>query len=225
MIINRKETYNVCGIYGIINIINNKIYIGRSYNIYKRLVHHRSTLKSKSKDENRHLINSWYKYGADNFKTVVIEVLDRDEDLLKNRELYWMNYYTSLDRRCGYNLRSDNSDESNIVSDETKKLMSKSQLESYKNNPSRATKIGNRSKIFWRDNPNVKLIMSDNVSKAKQKMNCFYQYDKNMNLIKIWNSVEDILQQNPSWKWQNIYAVCNGYKPTIYGFIWRKIKK
>jgi len=40
----------------------------------------------------------------------------------------------------------------------------------------------------------------------------------------MWFSVEEIIKFNPNYKWQNIYAVCNGYKPTMYGYIWCKIK-
>lgn len=28
---------------------------------------------------------------------------------------------------------------------------------------------------------------------------------------------------NPSYKRHNIYAVCSGEKPTIYGYIWKKV--
>jgi hypothetical protein len=31
-----------------------------------------------------------------------------------------------------------------------------------------------------------------------------------------------IIKANPNFKWQNIYSVCNGYKPTYMGFIWKK---
>lgn len=35
----------------------------------------------------------------------------------------------------------------------------------------------------------------------------------------------DFLNNYPYYKWQNIYSVCNGYKPSIYGYIWRKESK
>ena len=43
-------------------------------------------------------------------------------------------------------------------------------------------------------------------------------------LIKIWDSVHDILTANPNWKRHNIYAACSGEKPSIYGYKWKKIK-
>ena len=76
---------------------------------------------------------------------------------------------------------------------------------------------------YWKNNPEAKKEMAKKVSIKKQKYN-FEQYDLNNNLIRTWNTINEIIENNPNYKWQNIYAVCNGYKPTIYGYIWRKIK-
>ena len=100
--------------------------------------------------------------------------------------------------------------------------MSESTIEYYKNPENRA-KTGKASSNFWKNNPNIKDEMRKKVKLAKRKYK-FEQYDKQMNLIRVWNSIDEIKNHNPNYKWQNIYAVCNGYKPTIYGYIWRKIK-
>jgi hypothetical protein len=53
-----------------------------------------------------------------------------------------------------------------------------------------------------------------------------YQYSKDgKTLIKIWNKVKDIIVENPSYKIHNIYSVCSGAKPTIYGYKWIKVLK
>ena len=70
-----KRDLNKCGIYCIRNIVNNKVYIGKSKNIYTRMMQHVYNLQVKSKDENRHLINSWHKYGRENFSYYVIEYI------------------------------------------------------------------------------------------------------------------------------------------------------
>ena len=67
--------------------------------------------------------------------------------------------------------------------------------------------------------------MSIAVSNAKKKKNCFDQLSRDGVFIKTWDSVEDILNANPNWKWQNIYSVCNGYKPTYMSFKWVKREK
>nr|DAG88575.1 MAG TPA: intron associated endonuclease [Crassvirales sp.] len=53
-----KNDLNKCGIYCIRNIVNQKVYIGKSKNIYTRICTHISSLRRKTKDENRHLINA-----------------------------------------------------------------------------------------------------------------------------------------------------------------------
>ena len=41
-------------------------------------------------------------------------------------------------------------------------------------------------------------------------------------LIKKWETITDILKENPTYKKHNIYAVCSGEKPSMYGYIWEK---
>lgn len=118
-----------CGIYLIRNIINGKVYIGKSNNIYKRIVCHKSALTRKSKKhENEHFINAWHKYGAENFAYTIIEECKFDE--LKERELYWIDYYNCLDRNYGYNFRYD-SESGMIPNAETRKKYSEAQIKRY----------------------------------------------------------------------------------------------
>ncbi len=75
----------VSGIYKITNIINNKIYIGSSKNIYYRGKGHLSDCR-KNKKQNPILQNAFNKYGEDNFIT---EILEETTNLLE-REEYWI---------------------------------------------------------------------------------------------------------------------------------------
>ncbi len=63
--------------------------------------------------------------------------------------------------------------------------------------------------------------MAKKVSEKKMKYD-FYQYDKRNNFIKKFDSVKQIIAEYPNYKWQNIYSVCNGYKKSYMGFIWKK---
>lgn len=218
----RKRDLKRCGIYAIRNKINNKYYVGKSINIYERMRQHINKLNKTSKDSNFHLNKSWFKYGRDNFEYIILEDIELNDDLLKQQELYWILKLKSNQRNFGYNLRLD-SETKCILSKETKKRMSKGTLLYYKNNPKVKIEIGKKSKKFWKENPEIKSQMAKNVSKAKHKYK-IQQFDKQLNFIKEWFSVEDIIKVNPNYKWQNIYSVCNGYKPTIYGYVWRKIK-
>lgn len=219
---------NMCGIYCIRNTINQKVYIGKSINIRQRIWNHISNLNSKNnKSENQHLINAWWKYGRDNFEYFVLEIIDKDqeniENIFKDKELFWMDYYKSYDRSKGYNLRRDSSTKM-IVHEETRKKYSLAQTKRYSNNEERI-KTGLKSSEFWKNNPEIKEQMSKKVSNKLTKY-LIYQYSKDgKTLIRIWNKVKDIIIENPTYKTHNIYSVCSGAKPTMYGYRWIKVLK
>lgn len=48
-----------------------------------------------------------------------------------------------------------------------------------------------------------------------------YQYDKNNNLIKIWDSATDIIDFLQKGTSSNIRACCRGRQKTAYGYIWK----
>ena len=118
-----KDHKGKCGIYCIKNTLNSKVYVGKAKDIYNRIREHIRLLRNKSKDENRHLINAWFKYGEDAFEYFIIEEFEFNEETLKIRELYWIDEYKSTDREFGYNLRRDSSTQM-IVHEETKLLLS-----------------------------------------------------------------------------------------------------
>lgn len=85
------------GIYRILNIINNKIYIGSTFNLKKRKKRHLSDLK-RNVHPNNHLQAAFNKYGVDNFKLEVIELVPRLEcesklDFKKRLVDYKEQYY------------------------------------------------------------------------------------------------------------------------------------
>ncbi len=220
----------ISGIYCIYNKINNKKYIGKSKCIHKRIKQHITSLNRRSKDENCHLINSWHKYGRINFDYCIIEELDFDEKRLKDRELYHIINNKSLDRDYGYNLRLDSSTKTNVL-DETRIRLSISQKEFILNNPSLHEKRQELSRLaikkkmkFLNNNPELK----NEVYLNQSILTCKYyidQYTKNNEFVKRWKSMKCILNENPSYKRHNIYAVCSGEKPSMYGYIWKKVLK
>ena len=89
-----------CGIYKITNKINGKSYIGCSKNIEHRWIAHKSeAILDHNPQYNYSIHKAFRKYGLDNFKFEIIELIPEDE--LFNREQYWIKYYNSYIK--GYN--------------------------------------------------------------------------------------------------------------------------
>lgn len=76
------------GIYCIINVKNNKRYVGSSINIRRRLWCHRACLRHNN-HENPYLQNAWNKYKEEGFDFYIIEACDSDK--LLEREQYYIN--------------------------------------------------------------------------------------------------------------------------------------
>ena len=91
-------------IYKITNKINNKIYIGQTYNktIYDRFNRHIKEACPKSKS---YIDRAISKYGEENF---ICELIDTANSLneLNQKEIYWISYYNSINHNIGYNLTS-----------------------------------------------------------------------------------------------------------------------
>lgn len=214
---NRKD-WKKAGVYCITCIVNNKKYIGCSKNIYSRINNHKYSLEKQSlKQENQYFIDDFKKYGYEKFNYEVLEYTSKN---LKDKEFYYINLYDTINREKGYNLRRDNSKNGMIPLEETRKKYSEAQRERFSKKEER-DKIGKRFSKFWKENPNIKERMVDKVSKALTKYKIL-QYTKNGEFIKEWNRVKDIIKENPTYKVHNIYAVCSGEKPSIYGYVWKK---
>ena len=160
------------GIYVIKNLINNKIYVGKSKNIYKRMHQHLYDVKTESRNnnENCHLLNSIKKYGLDNFDYYIVESFDENlenlEELLYDSELFWMNELDCLNPEIGYNLRYD-FDSKCFVSDKTRQKISNRVKFEWETGI--RDEHSNKMKDYWKDNNERKLEQSKIMSKNKTK--------------------------------------------------------
>jgi predicted GIY-YIG superfamily endonuclease len=105
---NLKE-YNkipaVSGLYQIINIVNNKMYIGSAVNLRRRIHKHYYEL-NKGVHVNEHLLRAFVKYGIENFEINFFTMAISHKELLE-REKQAIIKYNVLQQ--GYNLMLDNS--------------------------------------------------------------------------------------------------------------------
>ena len=90
------------GIYKIVNKINNKVYIGQSININKRIKEHFWKAQcEKDVSYNSVLHSAIRKYGKENFEWEIIEECDIEE--IDEKEKYYIQFYNSLAPK-GYNI-------------------------------------------------------------------------------------------------------------------------
>jgi group I intron endonuclease len=91
------------GIYKITNKVNGKFYIGSSYDIEERWVVHKQYLHGNY-HVNPKLQHAWNKYGEDNFVFEILEEVEAKQDLLFERENYYLSTLKPYERDVGLNI-------------------------------------------------------------------------------------------------------------------------
>lgn len=135
-----KET-KAFGVYQIRNVIDGKIYVGStSRSFEKRWYGWKADLRRNK--GNSHLLAAWDKYGADNFRFEILEVVASKEDVLA-RESFWMLKLGTRDPSVGYNFAHP---ETRAISNHGKEVLSE------------------RSKALWAD-PNHRAKVSEALKK------------------------------------------------------------
>lgn len=91
-------TLPVSGIYKITNLLNGKVYVGQSQNVFERKIQHFTALRNGN-HENREMQKDWNKNNH-GFRWDVIEFCPIVE--LNSREKYWIDKLDTIAR--GYNV-------------------------------------------------------------------------------------------------------------------------
>ena len=188
------------GIYFILNVQNGKVYVGQSISIERRFGDHKSALRNNH-HKNNHLQSAWNKYGENSFRFCILEECS-DESLDEN-EVWWIDYFDSMNRDKGYNLESGGNS-NKVVSKETREKMS--ELMKGKNHPNYGVYGKNHSRYGKSHSDSTKLKMSKahnstgyyrvtkmNSSSCKQGFRWGYSYyeDRKRKLISSIN-IEDL---------------------------------
>lgn len=96
-----KEKMVLSGVYAIVNLLNNKCYIGRTNHFQNRLQDHKSALKS-GRHANDHLQAAYVKDGKENFEFVIL-LETTSLELAMEYEIKLMALFGSIRRDLGYN--------------------------------------------------------------------------------------------------------------------------
>lgn len=178
------------------------------------------------------------KYSKEIFRREIIHDNIKSEEELNALEIYYINYYGSFRLNTGFglnlniggeNIRNDdvsginNPNYNNRWTIEMKEKMSDIKRNQHKDtniyNDQWKKKIGKAASKMWQ-NQELKNQMSKNVSKAKTNYR-ICQFDRDNNLINVYNTMPELLEQNPEFKKMPIYSTCNGWKRSYKNFIWR----
>lgn len=98
-----KNEIQESGIYEIINLTTNKVYIGHAKRIRQRWYEHRRDLRS-NRHGNHHLQHAWNKYGEHDFVFRKLELTNCDKEILIERERYWCQIKDCHNSAKGYNI-------------------------------------------------------------------------------------------------------------------------
>lgn len=90
-------------IYLIVNLIDNKVYVGSTKDAKQRKFQHFSALKN-NKHHSHLLQRAWNKGNPEDFEFKIIEILEENQSL-QEREQFYIDLYISYDKNLGYNIK------------------------------------------------------------------------------------------------------------------------
>lgn len=215
-----KKTYmGICGIYKIENLINGKVYIGQSIDIFERIMNHKSeTFNPNSRSYNSPIHRAIRKYGVENFSFEIVDFcLDKEE--LDEEEIYWIQKYDSY--RNGYNATKGGEGVLRINREDIFELWDKGMSIAEISNETGHDKSSIISILDGYENyTNEESYKRGRIACGKLLGKKVKQYDLYGNYITTYSSIVDaakVANTIPS----NIYGTLIGKNKSAAGFQWR----
>ena len=201
-------------IYKITNLINNKIYIGKTMNSIAHRWREHCNEYNKDRSEHRPLYNAIKKYGVDNFKIEEVEACSIDE--LNERECYWIEFFGSF--KNGYNATTGGDGRAYVDCELVYKL-----YQEVKN-------IRKVKELTGHDVETIsKILNSYGITQEQRKINAnavlakpVAKYDlKTGEILKVYSSAVEAEKEHGNTK--HINDVCKGKRKSCKGFGWKYI--
>lgn len=221
------------GIYCIENITTNKKYIGQSIDINDRWRRHISELNHNS-HHNDYLQKAWNKYGDKDFRFYVLEYCDKDE--LDKKEIYYIDFYNTTNRKYGYNLKSGGQYH-NYQTEEVKIKISESNKKAYQNQELRNIRSIDALKQWSNPKIKEKIIGSNNgmygkhhteetkrkISENRSGIKSYRRNTTSVFCIELNQKFEDATEAGKelSLDGSGILKVCQGKRKTCGGYHWK----
>lgn len=244
-----SSTGKQSGIYMIKNIVNEKVYIGSSINLYNRLYNHLSSLR-KGDHFSNHLQMSFNKYGENNFMfTVLYEDKNTDvekEALTKSlliKEKEFIEQHKATDKDFGYN-KNSNPELPPMLnrkhSDESREIMSKRQMGELNHNFGKSPSDTTRERMSASRGSKPRAEMTNEIkSKISQTMKLngnrpsdeaiaksllarqkkVVQLTTDGETVAEFNSLKEA-SETTGFRASDIGACCRGRQKTCKGYIW-----
>ncbi len=209
---------NCGGVYKIENLLNGKVYVGKTVNFRKRYVSYKSSyFNNTPRQINSYFRNAIDKTKPENFTFSVLEFCG--VELMAEKELFWMVELESTNLEKGYNLRMDSST-GMITHDSTREKISKRVKREYADGTRSVEAVSAFFTDMWKDEE-LKDQMRQQVSESRRSF--FIQSTKDGTVVAVWNGINQVMNHNRDYKWQNVYAACNGNKKNYRGFLWKRV--
>ena len=195
---------NGCGIYAIINLLNNKKYVGSTKYLRKRYRQHLNDL-IQNKHPNCHLQRAVNKYGIDKFAFVILERCQDVFDTLKSLEQKYINTFGDYNI-CKIAYRPPVNHKGHEISEWHRKLVADL----------------NRNRIWKKESLLKKSLYMKNSEITKKQRKPVLQYDLNGNFIREFSSVQEAAEFTGNKNHRvSIKRCCQGKYKKAYNFKWR----